>query len=307
MIVPPSLWGKQKMNMNKKTIFIRRREPSTRLAREIAQDTVMKIGGGLTGTGTPLKGINFVEERKYLPSIVGIPVDHTEFTSRVDKWYNTMSINIPFQGLKLELEFDDEGEPGNVRDFLFWKFLLSHPKVAADKTSMLSNPNYKCYIEDEQVTSTNESKILDVKRKAYIEFSKIVDDEVRMDVVMRQLAILNQETAAKYIKMDFKDKQVALSKFMEKDYEKFLKVATEENADLKAEIYTMIEFGVLTQAGSRIIYKTTPLGESMDETIAYLKAPVNNETYAILKGTLSGLGGALKRKEVPKPAVKETK
>lgn len=290
--------------MNKKTIYVKRREPSTRLAKEIAQDTVMKIGGGLTQTGTPLKGISFEEEVKYLPRIVGIPADHIEFTSRVDKWYSNLSINIPYTGLTIELAFDDKEEPVNVRDFLYWKFLLAHPSVAADKQSMFSNPNYRCYIEDVQTTSNNESKLLDVKRKAYIEFSKIVDDEARMDVVIRQLAIQNGETAAKYIKMDFKDKQVAFSKFMEKDYDKFLKVATEENSELKAEIFTMIEFGLLTKAGERIIYKSLPLGENMDETIAFLKSPANSETYAILKGNLSNMGGALKKKEQQKQTAK---
>ena len=96
-----------------KTIMIKRREPSTRIAKEISSDIILKIGGCLTATGTPLKGLTFDEEEKYLPQIVGIPKEHLEFTTRVDNWYNKMSINIPYLGCK----------------FAFWELIFTHHKL----------------------------------------------------------------------------------------------------------------------------------------------------------------------------------
>ncbi len=283
-----------------KTIMIKRREPSTRIAKEISSDIILKIGGCLTATGTPLKGLTFDEEEKYLPQIVGIPKEHLEFTTRVDNWYNKMSINIPYLGLKLVMTLDEDGNPvkQSVKEWLYWKFMLVHPFVAKDKTSIFSSPHYKCYMEDEAEVNNSASNALDEKRKAFLEFSKIVDDEIRLDTCIRSVANGYGEPVGKYIKLPFKEKQVAFSGFMEKNPAKFLKLISDPDLDMKSEIYSMLDFSILTKAGERIIYRSTPIGENIEEAVAYLKSAANSETYAIIKGNLLAMGGALRRKAV---------
>ncbi len=286
-----------------KTITVKRKDPSTRLGKELAPDTVCKIGGALTQGGTPLKGITFEEERKYLPSVVGVPYEHMEFSTKVDRWYSNMSINIPFTGLKMVLNFDENSNPTNIKGWLHWKFLMAHPAVAPDRSSIYSNPNYRCFIEDDQEVSNKESENLDSKRKAFLEFSKVADDEHRLDITLRQLASHYFETIGKFTKMSTQDKQVALSKYMEKNYTVFNNIINDNDAELKAEIYSMIDYGILVKVGERIIYRTQPLGENIDEAVAFCKAAVNSETYAMLKGSLHSLGGSIK----PRPVKQEEK
>jgi hypothetical protein len=64
------------------------------LGREII-DNKRSIGGALTPGGVPLSGLTFAEESQYLPSIIGVSKNDTNFQTKVRDYWNNISISVP--------------------------------------------------------------------------------------------------------------------------------------------------------------------------------------------------------------------
>ena len=60
----------------------------------------------------------------------------------------------------------------------------------------------------------------------------------------------------------------------------------DKDLELKAEIESMIEAGVLRKIGNQVIYIDEVLGEDMKDTIVYLKNKKNSGTLTILRAKL---------------------
>lgn len=277
-----------------KIIRIKRKESNSRLPKEVISESVTKIGGAITSSGVVLTGLTFDEQKKYMPQLVGVKEDHPEFTQRVEKFFSNISLAVPFEGLKLNITVNENGEPQSPREWISYKFCLASKQVANSKAEVYSDPNYLCYIEDEVANEKVKAASLQVKKEAYIEYAKISEDEVKFDWIIRVLAKVYNDSANAVAKLSKDQRDIKMSEYVDKNPAKFIEICKDKDLEFRAQIESMVDKGVLQRIGNRLINGSEPIGEDVDSAIAYLKQSTNAQTYAILLARLGELQGTPK-------------
>ena len=87
------------------------------------------------------------------------------------------------------------------------------------------------------------------------------------------------------------DEQVEnqLYELKDKSPMKFLKIAIDKNLELKAEVEEMVTAGVLRKIGNQVIFIDEVLGDTLDNTVVYLKDKKNSSTLTVLRAKLKEL------------------
>ena len=67
---------------------------------------------------------------------------------------------------------------------------------------------------------------------------------------------------------------------------KFTRIAKDKNLSLKAEVEELVSAGVLRKIGNQIIYIDEVLGETMQDTVVFLKDKKNSGTLTVLRAKL---------------------
>jgi hypothetical protein len=268
----------------------------------LTQERTATIGSYLNRSGSVGTGLTFEEIKKWMPSIIGVEPTDPKFRLEVEKYFNNITIPIPYEGKILNIGFDEElNEPYDLMDYIRYKFILTHPLVAENKVVSESMQTKMYYIEDEQLELDKKSAKLMSKTKAILEFAKLLEDEVKQDWVLRRLTMempeLGSVTSITNLKKQEKDLK------MEEAYEKkpnlLLEIVSDPDLEYKAQIASFVEAKVIQKVGNNYIYGSEPLGE-LNQTIAYLKSPNNSESYAIMLAKLKQLDLGMKTKEVKK-------
>jgi hypothetical protein len=285
-----------------KTIKIQRKEVRRHgVDASLTYERLATIGGYLLKSGAVGMGLTFEETKKWMPAIIGVEVTDPKFRSEVNKYFNNMMIPIPYIGKELNVSIDEEtGLPENIDDYLKYKFILGHPKVAANKVLSDSDQAKEYYIEDLAAELIKKSDKLKTKTNASIKFAELLSDEVKLDWVGRELSTkypkeIGSITVFTALKKD--EKALKVSEIFEKDPQYF--VTTLDDADLsyKAQVASMVESGIVQKVGNEYVYGSEPLG-NLDATIAFMKNPNNSEAYAIMMAKLNNMGIGFKTKEV---------
>lgn len=280
----------------KKFVTIYRRESAARLPQEIKDQAVLKLSSGITSSGIPLKGISIEEEEKFLPSIVGVPPTHPEFANKVNVWYNNLSKPVTKEGLKLNVSTSEiTGMPEVPIDYLVYRRALVDKRVANSKQQLLSDQFYTFFINDEEEEKDKKIKSLKEKEMAQKEYFKVKENEALVDWVLQVFAQREGEKTSKYANLTKEDKDLVLDKMVTTYPKAFVALATDKDLELKAEILSMVDYGVLTKSGNRFIHGTEPLGDSLDEAVAYFKSAKNQTEYVKLKAKLEALGYKVKK------------
>jgi hypothetical protein len=280
----------------KKFVTIYRRESAARLPQEIKDQAVLKLSSGITSSGIPLKGISIEEEEKFLPSIVGVPPTHPEFANKVNTWYNNLSKPVTKEGLRLNVSTSEvTGMPEVPIDYLVYRRALADKRVANSKQQLLSDQFFTFFINDEEEEKDKKIKSLKEKETAQKEYFKVKENEALVDWVLQVFAQREGEKTSKYSGLSKEDKDLVLDKMVTTYPKAFVALATDKDLELKAEILSMVDYAVLTKSGNRFINGTEPLGDSLDEAVAYFKSAKNQTEYVKLKAKLEALGYKVKK------------
>ena len=81
----------------------------------------------------------------------------------------------------------------------------------------------------------------------------------------------------------------SLYELKNKDPKKFIRVATDKNLEIKAEIEELVSAGVLRKIGNQVIFIDEVLGDTMEDTVVYLKDKKNSGKLTILRAKLKEL------------------
>ena len=186
-------------------VYIRRKKTeSLPTTGEFLDESVAKIGSSLKGN-SPLRGLNFEEEKKYLPQIIGISNNSPDWEKATKDYWDNISKNVPTSdkegngGLKLEigLRYDTiedyekdqksiktwgeleigngkqkiaienpKGTPINIADYILWRFCLVHSKVANSLEEVGKSPKIEFYIYSKQKEIKEQKVTFENKRKA---------------------------------------------------------------------------------------------------------------------------------------------
>lgn len=260
-------------------VQIIRQEGSSHVPVEVRQEADHRLSS-IYKDNTPHKGVSSQLEKLLLPLIIDTPTSADTFRKEAKEFWHSLSLKVPSEGAILNISVDEDGYPVEPKQFIIYKWALTHPFVAKSKVEMESSGKKKFYIHDPERETASENKKVKAKAKAMKEFVKVMDDEEKIDRVLRVLGNSNPN------KMSIEKKENALNTLMENDPEKFYEVATDESLPIKDFIAECISHEVLRKSGNSIFYMEERIGETVDETVAYLKDKKNSSTVNDLKAKL---------------------
>lgn len=283
-----------------KTIKIQRKEIRRYgVHLSLTQERSATIGGYLLKSGAAGTGLTFDQMKKWMPGILGVEHTDPKFRAEVTKYFNNVMIPIPYEGKELNISLDEAGEPENLEDYIKYLFVQNHPKVSTSKVEADSDQFKEYYIEDQELEMTKKTKKLRSKTNATIKFAELINDEVKLDWVARELTTKYPKELGSITvltSLDKEAKEIKVSEVFEKDPEYFMSVVSDPDLLFKAQIASMVESQVIQKVGNEYVYGSEPLG-NLDATIAYLKNPNNSEAYIIMLAKLNSMGVGFKQKE----------
>jgi len=122
-----------------------------------------------------------------------------------------------------------------------------------------------------------------MKKDADKEFIKLSSSPKNMKRVLRLLSNVNPD------RMTEDQIENSLYELKNSNPKKFVRITTDKNLELKAEIEEMVTAGVLRKIGNQIIYIDEVLGENMDNAVVYLKDKKNSGKLTVMRAKLKEL------------------
>ncbi len=267
----------------------------------IANDKVTNLGSVMDKYGNTLRPFTYEEEDKWMGDVVNVKVTDPGFRQAVTNWYKNMRKKIPLGGETLEIGLDASGNPYSVEDYAYYKLLLKHPYYAESENGANADELKEFFIVDPLAELEKENEEVDAISKAYVELTKILEDETKMECVLRTLSVEYPElgSVGEIAALKPEIKKAKLNQALNKNPKKFMQVAGDPDLMYKAQIASMVSAGILIQEGQKYIDRTTSLG-TLNSTIAWMKDPNNLSDYTILLTRLEEFGAPIKTKEPKK-------
>ena len=263
----------------KKEVVLRRKELMNHLPKEVRVSAKTNLGSVYVGR-QPLRGAEGKEEVMLLDGILDVGPNHDDWVKHTKKFWANMSISVPFEGITLDVSTDESGMPFNKEDYMKYKFALKHPHVALNKGTMTSK--HRFYIHDTVRDLIKKNNEIQIRKDADKEFIKVTSDEKRMTRILR---ILSTDTNPD--KLTNLQKENRLYDLKNEDPQKFFKISTDANLEVKAEVEELVSAGVLRRIGNQVIYLDEVIGETLDDAVVYLKNKKNSGTLTILRVKLA--------------------
>lgn len=270
----------------KREVSIRRRETKSHLPPEVIANSKKKLGSIFVGQG-PLRGVEGDEEKKLLSKHLGIDTDSREFEREAFDFWAELTINVPSEGVELNITKDSDGNPVAPLDYIKYRWAKKHKLVADSRAEMNANAYKQFYIYDpEEETRRDNSKVQD-KLDAYSEFIKVKKDEKKMNRLIRLLGNSNPD------KMTKEEKENLLDTMVSNEPKKFALIAKDKNLDVRAEIEEMVSKNILRKIGNQVYYIDDKIGDTMEEAILFFKDAKNSSTVSTLKAKLEEINKSL--------------
>ena len=265
-----------------KKVYLRRQPLEGHLPKAVRADATTKLSSVYVNR-QPLKGLSSEEEKKYLNGILDVSPDHVEWPKHSKAFWADMTIPVGFTGIELETGKDENDNPLNIMDYIKYRFAIAHPYVALTEKEMNEDVRKRFYIQDLSREDKEKNNEIQFKKDADKEFIKLSASEKNMARVLRLMTNSNPD------RMTSDQIENALYEIKDKTPKKFLRIATDKNLELKAEIDEMITAGVLRKIGNQVIFIDEVLGDTMDDTVIHLKDKKNSGKLTILRAKLKEL------------------
>lgn len=242
-------------------------------------------GNGMIGTG-----LEYTEIKALLPRVIGVDSDDKEFNRSVQKWYRDLAIRVNQDGLRLNLKLASDGMPENILDYLRYRILLIHPKVANSENGV-NNLVHKWFIKSDQQSQEVEYEKLKIRKKATAEYLNLAESKYAMYLTLLQVQQANKKTK--------QEQELALSAILEKNPQLFLDVHLDEKKQAKYFIYELVNYNIWSRLGNKIVHDNTTFA-SMDDAITYLNDSANRTDVQVLEQKLESIRGESLGFEAPK-------
>ena len=265
-----------------KKVYLRRQDLGGHLPKEVRAEAVTRLSSVYVNR-QPLKPFSIEEEKKYMLGILDVNPDHGDWPKHSKTFWAEMTIPVGFTGIELEIGKDDDENPLNIMDFIKYRFALKHPHVAMTKGEMDREFVKRFYIQDLTRDDKVKNNQIQLKKDADKEFIKLSTSSKNMKRVLRLMSNNNPDRMT--------DEQVenTLYELKNSNPKKFVRIVTDKNLELKAEIEEMVTAGVLRKIGNQVIYIDEVLGDDMNDAVVHLKDKKNSGKLTILRAKLKEL------------------
>jgi hypothetical protein len=193
----------------------------------------------------------------------------------VNRFFANLTVEVPQEGVKFNIDTDEEGNPINVMDYIKFKFVSAHPHVSTEEKS--SKGRY--YISDPQKEKAAATASTRLRKDAYKQLILLSDDAARTELVLKAFG---KRTTS----MDAATMELELETLLEANHAEFIRVCTDKNLETVALIWDCIEAGVLRKSGNTLLFGDEVLGDDMEQAIRFLNTKKNSSMLLDIKAKL---------------------
>ena len=265
-----------------KKVFLRRQDLGGHLPKAVRAEAKARLSSVYVNR-QPLKGYTPEDEKKYMQGILDVSPEHVDWPKHSKNFWADLSIPVGFTGIELEIGKHDDGNPISIMDFIKYNFAIKHPYVALTKEEMDSDSIKKFYIQDLTREDKTKNMSIKLKKDADKEFIKVSSQLKTMKRILRLMSSTNPD------RMTEDQIENSLYELKNSNPKKFIRVATDKNLELRAEIDEMVSAGVLRRIGNQVIFIDEVFGDTTEDTIIHLKDKKNSGKLTILRAKLKEL------------------
>ena len=275
----------------KKTSYLPKATQEMLETRKIAQ-----IRSHLMGNNLPLNPFTPAEEAKYLADVLVMDPKHQDFRLECRKYWANKMVEVPQEGVTFDITTDEDGNPANVSDWVTYKWLLMHSRIDQqnDERSNSQVKDFYMYNPSSEVKKNNDT--LQLRKQAIKELVKLEAAPEKYDWVLRLFStadkLINPESLNKL------EKENKLGELADSQPDKFIAVVTDTNLELKFELESMVDKGIIVKVGGRYINGDDEIGTDINSAISRLKAANYSKEYSILKAKLAEMTKGQKPKVI---------
>jgi len=227
-----------------KKVYLRRKDLEGHLPKAVRAEATMKLSSVYVNR-QPLKGFSLADEKKFMQGILDVNPDHVDWPKHSKQFWAELTIPVGFTGVELEIGTNEDGSPVNIMDFIKYNFALKHPHVALTKEEMNKEFGKRFYIQDLTREDKVKNNSIKLKKDADKEFIKVSSNASNMKRILRLMSNTNPD------RMTEDQIENALYEIKNKEPKRFIRIATDKNLELKAEIEEMVSAGVLRKIGNQ--------------------------------------------------------
>lgn len=264
--------------MSDKIIEIRRARNHTNLPDNLYEEAKMRIGSAWSKTGEVLNGLTIAEIESYMPYILSIPKDATEFWIKVKEYFINKRIDVPAQGLKLNIGLDESGRPLHVKDYVDYKFIMVNPYVS--KSDKETRQHQRFYINDLQKEKAKKVEATQLRMEAMKECIKVQGG--KSEVINQIVKVFGDNPD----RMDKDDKLIFLEMKATESPEIFLQIVRNKDLEMVAFLKDALNAEAIRKVGNTYFFGDEELGDSEEDAIKYLKTKSNSGTLQTIKARI---------------------
>jgi hypothetical protein len=294
--VQPTATKQAVVKTQSKIVWIKRRYtqsilPEEGLAYPSAESIVYRIGAAFAGPGSgkPL-GRNIFdsveEENSVMSKIVGLNPQAQNWNEVLDKYWHSISVEVPYVGLKLEagtqLSNNGTPEPINPYEYALYRYCLKYGNVANEKKDMGKSDRIYFYMWSEEEERTTQ---MAVKKQRDAAFLRRMEIDGNMETSRAVLRLMNG-----FAPVGDADVVLALAEAAEQYPIRFLEVANDKDLLAKLFVEDCINAGLLSRPpGSTLILAdgSVPIGNNLIEAVGWLRNPPNVQTLRTFEHKLN--------------------
>jgi len=264
-------------------VYLRARQVDNHLPEELRASAVTKLSSVFVNR-QPLRPFTGEDEKRLLRGLLDVSPESVEWDRHTRRFWADFTVPVGFEGVELEIGLDQKGFPLNIDHYLKYHFAIKHPRTGLTEDAMLKDQSKKFYIHDEARKDKQRNNMIQLKKDAGAEFIKLSRDKENMRRVYRILGKMNADTLT--------DEQIENMLWDAKDADpkEFIKIARDKDLEMKAEIFEFVSGGVIRKIGNQHIYIDQVLGDTLDDTLIFLKDDRNSSTLLELRAKLKTVG-----------------
>lgn len=277
------------------------------------EDCVSLIGSYMDGKKVGM-GITYSEIEKLMPEVIMTDPTDKEFRKKVEAFFSDMRLPVGITkrnslgkivggGLVLEtgkeksneldvIEYVKEGKelkevvnmPLNVHDYITYKFVLNHPRVAKSEKEAAANPTKLWFIYDPDLESKVSMTVNEMKDEALKLYFKTSEDSNKVKFVCELLSNLGLELGT----LSTADLQIQYRKLADTKPKEFVSAVNDKLLEMKFIINQCMSKNIVQNIGGRFIVdgEGIELGIGLEAAALYIADPVNSTTLLKLKSLL---------------------
>jgi len=266
---------------------------------DITKDCAIVYSPGLKrGTKSVARPIPYEVEEQLLPSIIGVSPKSEIWASKVLDFWSDFTVNVPATGKTINGSYEEkEGRiiPEEVNDYLFLESLLQDDSVAKSEDDAEYLPYYLVDEEKDKKFKMEQAKSLTALEKAFLALLNNPNKKPityilnlkksEIGLTFAEIGRLNDEELEYYFR-ELKNK-LGLD---------LLPIINDEHLKEKSFIYSLVDAGIISVTGETYIYNNIILGESLNDTVIWIKSPSNSAEVQKLQASLSAFKSGFKNK-----------